>query len=78
MLTRADRLAKHAAVLQFIADDFHDLSRQQMAEGRQLGEFAALLNHMAASLITRRPTVAEVDLLPPPQPARSRPQLSVI
>ena len=78
MLTRAERLAKHAAVLQFIADDFHELCRQQIVDDCQLGEFAALLNHVAASLITRRATTGGIDLLPPPRPARRRPALTAI
>jgi hypothetical protein len=52
MLVRQNNIAKHAAVLQCIAHDFRELSERHPDQGEALSDFASLLDHMVASLIT--------------------------
>jgi hypothetical protein len=52
MLVRQNNVAKHAAVLQCIAHDFRELSEHHPDQSEALSDFASLLDHMVASLIT--------------------------
>lgn len=49
MLVPQENLAKHAAVLQCIAYDFRELADRKAGDG--YGDYAALLEHIAATLI---------------------------
>ena len=64
MLVRQNNIAKHAAVLQCIAHDFRELSERHPDQSEALSDFASLLDHMVASLITG-PLIKT-----PPTPAR--------
>jgi hypothetical protein len=63
MLVRQNNVAKHAAVLQCIAHDFRELSEHHPDHSEALSDFASLLDHMVASLITG-------PLVKAPQPLR--------
>ena len=52
MLVRQNNVAKHAAVLQCIAHDFRELSEHHPDQSEALSDFASLLDHVVASLIT--------------------------
>ena len=52
MLVKQNDVAKHAAVLQCIAHDFRELSERHPDQSEALSDFASLLDHMVASLIT--------------------------
>jgi uncharacterized membrane-anchored protein YhcB (DUF1043 family) len=63
MLVRQNNVAKHAAVLQCIAHDFRELSEHHPDQSEALSDFASLLDHMVASLIT-----GPLAKAPPPTP----------
>lgn len=65
MLVRQRNVAKHAAVLQCIAHDFRELSEHHPDQSEALADFASLLDHMVASLIT-----GELGRSPAPSPPR--------
>jgi hypothetical protein len=48
-------LGRYAAALQCVAEDFRIEAAHSAARPRELRRFAKLLDHMAASLIVRRP-----------------------
>ena len=66
MLVKQSNLAKHAAVLQCIAHDFRQLSERHPDDRETLDDFASLLDHMVASLITgdlgKTPAVTQLRL----------------
>jgi hypothetical protein len=71
-------LGRYAAALQCVAEDFRTEAEQSVERPQELRRFARLLDHMAASLIVRRPpelTLVRSTGAPLPSPAalRSRP-----
>jgi hypothetical protein len=61
MTLHHDSLGRYAAALQCVAEDFRLEADQSVERPRELRRFAKLLDHIAASLIVRRP--AELTLV---------------
>ena len=80
MLIELEDLTRRAAALQCIADDFRRWSQCRLENGGLLGDFAAELDHMAASLLMSglvSSNAAEPALIEP-RPAATKPRLSVV
>lgn len=71
MLVRQNNVAKHAAVLQCIAHDFRELSEHHPDQSEALSDFASLLDHMVASLITGPLVKAPTPPRLPAKPAQN-------
>lgn len=70
-----DSLGRYAAALQWVAEDFRIEADQSVERPRELRQFAKLLDHIAASLIVRRPPepvlVRSTDARLPSQSSRA-------